>query len=153
MTAFEALADTRFPEARRRGFDFSRDYRLLNQLGLTWLEIARQRSDREDEALAAAEAWFLAALGEDPENTTAHYTLGQVYRLRGVQERAEFHFAEHARYRIDDNARDAAVAAARRNDPAADHAADPVVIYDLQRPGSEQYAACTPSFKERLARR
>ncbi len=46
------------------------------------------------------------------------------------------HRALHARYKVDDNARDRAVAAARRRDPAADHAADPVVIYDLQRPGA-----------------
>ena len=151
LAVFEALADTRFPDARRRGFDFSRDYRLLNQLGLTWLEIARSRPAIEGEALAAAESWFLAALGEDPENAAAHYSLGQVYRLKGLRERAEYHLAEHARYRIDDNARDAAVAAARRNDPAADHAADPVVIYDLQRPGSQQYSLDTPTFKYRLS--
>jgi hypothetical protein len=37
---------------------------------------------------------------------------------------------------VDDNARDRAVAAARRANPAADHAAESVVIYDLQRSGA-----------------
>ena len=151
VAVFEALADTRFPDARRRGFDFSRDYRLLNQLGLTWLEIARSRPAQEVEAMATAERWFLAALAEDPENTTAHYNLAQVHRLKGQAEQAEHHVRQHQRFRIDDNARDRAVAGARRRDPAADHAADPVVIYDLQRPGSEQYAACTSTFKQWLS--
>ena len=36
----------------------------------------------------------------------------------------------------DDNARDRAVATARRNNPAADHATQAIVLYDLQHPQS-----------------
>jgi hypothetical protein len=46
------------------------------------------------------------------------------------------HRALHERYRADDNARDRAVAMARRRDPAADHAAQATVIYPLQRNGA-----------------
>ena len=47
-----------------------------------------------------------------------------------------FRSKAHERYRPDDNARDRAVSVARRNDPAADRAAQAVVIYDLQRAGA-----------------
>ncbi|MEM7053800.1 MAG: tetratricopeptide repeat protein, partial [Pseudomonadota bacterium] len=142
LTAFTALADTQFSEARARGFDFSRDYRLLNQLGLTWLQIAQTESSdtAASEARRKAAGWFEQALLEDPENTVAHYNLERLYRQFGETEQARFHAAEYQRYRIDDNARDRAIAAARRANPAANHAADPVVIYDLHRTGSAQYS-------------
>ncbi|NND60138.1 MAG: hypothetical protein HKN49_07700, partial [Gammaproteobacteria bacterium] len=44
---------------------------------------------------------------------------------------AERHRQLHAKYKPDDNARDRAIAIARRNDRNANHAADAVVIYDL----------------------
>ena len=137
LNAFDALYETRFAEARERGFDFSRDYRLLNRIGLTWLERSRALSgDDSRAALQEAAEWFGKALDQDPENVTAHYNLAGIYR-RVDDPAAEFHAREYQRYRIDDNARDHAVAAARRRDPAADHAADPVVIHDLHRSGSE----------------
>ena len=136
---FQALAETRFAEARERGFDFSRDYRLLNQLGLAWFELALAR-DGSPEALTEAARWFEAALVEDPENADAHYNLARIRERQGAAEAAEVHREAYATYRDDDNARDHVVAVARRADPAADHAADPVVIYDLHRRGSEAFA-------------
>ncbi|NGP54405.1 multiheme c-type cytochrome [Thioalkalivibrio sp. XN8] len=148
--AFTALAETRFAAARQRGFDFSRDYRLLNQLGLTWLERARQVGGGDGAARGAAlreaREWFLAALAEDPENSTAHYNLARVYAELGDAPEADRHRAEYARYRVNDNARDHAVAAARRANPAANHAADPVVVYDLHRPGRADYPLSVPAF-------
>jgi hypothetical protein len=145
VQAFQALADTAFPEARRRGFDFSRDYRLLNQLGLAWFELGRDDAS----SLEEARRWFEAALAQDPENASAHYNLAQLHRQLGDQAQADFHAARHARYRVDDNARDRAIGAARRANPAADHAADPVVIYDLHRPGSLSFMSSRkPSFAQ-----
>ncbi len=43
--------------------------------------------------------------------------------------------ALYARYKPDDNARDTTVALHRLRNPAANHAAEAVVIYDLQRDG------------------
>ena len=48
-------------------------------------------------------------------------------------EQASHHQELHLRYKPDDNARDRAVAAARKRYPAANHAAEAVVIYDLNR--------------------
>lgn len=151
LEAFTSLFETRFVEARARNFDFSRDYRLLNRIGLTWLEVSRSSNGSgQQTALNEAARWFHAALGEDPENVIAHYNLSRVYRQLGRGE-ADFHAAQYQRYRIDDNARDRAVAAARRRDPAADHAADPVVIYDLQRAGAERYELAVPAVIERIS--
>jgi tetratricopeptide (TPR) repeat protein len=141
LQAFDALYETQFPEARARGFDFSRDYRLINQIGLTWLEISRgQNGEQQQQSQQEAQRWFELALQQDPENSIAHYNLTQLHRTMGNEEQASVHAQLHQRYRVDDNARDRAIAAARRRDPAADHAADPVVIYDLQRPGAEAFS-------------
>jgi tetratricopeptide (TPR) repeat protein len=132
IEAMMALVNTQFPEARARGFDFSRDYRLLNQLGLAFMEWSDQLIDEAQlDALESAATWLTKSLIQDPENVTAHYNLAQVYRRLGDEASADYHSSEHERYRVDDNARDRAVAIARRRDAAADFAADPVVIYPL----------------------
>ena len=123
---------------RRRGFDFSRDVRLQNQLGLALFERAkRERGAARAEARAArlneARASFESALVIDPENVTAHYNLGLIYGQLGDRESAARHQELHAKYKPDDNARDRAIATARRADAAADHAAEAIVIYDLHR--------------------
>ncbi|NNK37230.1 MAG: hypothetical protein HKP03_02010 [Xanthomonadales bacterium] len=69
----------------------------------------------------------------DPENVTAHYNLGLIHDLLGNGEQAAEHRRLHAVYRDDDNARDRVVNLHRRHHPAADHAAEAVVIYDLHR--------------------
>ena len=137
IAALEDLKATRFGEARQRGFDFSRDYRLLNALGAALFERAKLAAGAEQEDwLRAAAANYHAALVEDPENMAAHYGLAQVYARLGDSESAARHRALHGRYRPDDNAQDRAKALARSRDAAANHAAEAVVVYDLQRPGA-----------------
>jgi tetratricopeptide (TPR) repeat protein len=145
IESFRTVLETRWQEARDRGFDFSRDYTLLNDFGAALFERAKQargeaqRAQREallDEAAAA----FRQTLAIDPENAVAHYALSQVLAQLGDAEGVAYHRAQHERYRVDDNARDRAIALARRADPAANHAADAVVIYDLQRPGAYELA-------------
>ncbi len=143
----EAIADFRrvlasdFPEARAREFDFSRDYRVLNELSQTLVERAKQergeaRRDQRQALLHEARDGFLRTVELDPENLSAHYNLALIYRLLDDDASAEHHAALHERYRPDDNAGDRVIAAHRRRNPAADHAAEAVVIYDLQRPGA-----------------
>lgn len=76
---------------------------------------------------------FLHSLALDPENLSAHFNLALIYRLSGRQAAAERHAALHGKYRPDDNARERVVTEHRRRNPAADHAAEAVVIYDLQK--------------------
>ena len=140
IRSFTDLVDTRFEEARRRGFDFSRDYRAQNALAQALFERAKLSPNRgeEERLLRSAADAHEAALAEDPENIAAHYGLAQIHARLGDAETASHHRALHARYRPDDNARDRAVAAARRRDPAANFAAEALVVYDLQRDGRYQ---------------
>jgi tetratricopeptide (TPR) repeat protein len=81
---------------------------------------------------------FNKTLAIDSENLAAHYNLGLIYAQLGDEKLAEEHRRLHERYRPDDNARDRAVTAARRGNPAADHAAQAIVIYPLQRAGAPE---------------
>lgn len=134
----EALMATRFQEARDRGFDFSRDLRVPHLLGRTLFEQARasrgeaQRPQREAlllRALAALEA----ALAVDPEAAAVHHSLSQVQEFLGDSDKAAHHRAAHERHRTDDLAVATAVAGHRAANPAANHAAEAVTLYDLQR--------------------
>jgi tetratricopeptide (TPR) repeat protein len=141
IAAFRSLVTTDFPEARRRGFDFAFDYRLLNEMGQTLFERAKaERAPaaraRRQELLREAWSWFERALAIDPENVSAHFNLALLNAQLDEPERAAAHRKLHAAYKPDDNARDRAVRIHRLENPAADHAAEAVVIYDLQRPGA-----------------
>jgi len=135
ISGFKGLSQTRFAEARRRGFDFSLDYRLQNTLAQALFERAKLSATSKEAAnwLREAVDHFETALEIDPENLTAHYGLAQVHARLGDEERARAHRALHEKYRPDDNANDRAVAIARRGDEAANYASEAIVIYDLQR--------------------
>ena len=135
ITKFEQLRSTAFEDAVARGFDFSRDYNLLNELANTYFELSKIANGEEQrtQLLRRAIATYHGALHEDPENVPAHYGLMQAYDRLGNGESAEMHRIAHQKYRIDDNAKDRAVNAARQNDPAANHASEAIVIYDLHR--------------------
>ena len=128
-------------ETRERGFDFSLDYRVVNELAQTLLERGKQergdaRQDAREALLNEAVELYATTLKLDPENLAAHYNLALIHRLLGNEELAAKHQATHEQYRPDDNARDRAIALARERYPAADHAAEAIVIYDLQRAGA-----------------
>jgi hypothetical protein len=139
IESLEALAETRFNSARQRGFDFGRDYRMLNELGRTLYERARQeRGEQRREArlafLSRARQRLEQALTIDPENDAVHHNLSLVLSELGDEEGAAEHRELHEKYRTDDNAVERAVTLHRSRNPAANHAAEAVAIYDLQRP-------------------
>ena len=139
---FRAIIDNGFPEATARGFDFSLDYRVINELGQTLFEYAKQKRgernrDERNTLLLEAVDSFHKTLAIDSENREAHYNLSQLYSYLGDQQLSDKHRALHARYKIDDNASDKAIALHRSRNPAADHAAEAVVIYDLQRKSAD----------------
>ncbi len=138
---FQQIIDGGFEQAVGRKFDFSRDYRLLNELAQTLYE--RSRQERGESHQGAREAWLnqshdyaQRALAIDPENLAAHWTLSLVYRDLGDAEKAAHHAKLHALYKPDDNAREYAITQARQRYPAANKAAEAVVIYDLTPPRS-----------------
>ena len=137
----ESLAETRIGEARERGFDFGRDYRMLSELGRTLYERARQerggpKRDARNALLERARERLEQALALDPEHAASHYNLSLVFTELGQTDQADRHRTLHERYRSDDNAVEHSVTLHRSRNPAADHAAEPVAVYDLQRPAA-----------------
>jgi tetratricopeptide (TPR) repeat protein len=153
---FTSIVELDDAETRERGFDFAQDYRLLNELGQTLFERAKlergeaKRSAREG-YLRQALGYFEQALSLDPENTAALYNLDLLYKQLGDREKAAEHFTLYQKYKVDNNARDRAVAVARANDPAANHAAEAIVLYDLRRPGAFELDRQSASQERRAA--
>lgn len=138
-TSLRGVLETKVPE---RKFDFSLDYVVRNELALTLLDMAQQAdvmgdTERYQQLLGEAEDEFLRVLETDVENVTAHANLARIYALLDDVEKAEHHRTLHQRYKPDDNAAAIAVPRARKRYPAADHAAEALVIYDLQRGDDE----------------
>lgn len=141
ITEFRSILEDRYPDLDKRGFDFGKDYEVLNELGETYFERAKAEHanhEKQKEFLGQAAAQFERTLVIDSENLTAHYTLSLIYAELGDENRAASHRREHEKYRPDDNAQDRAITIARRADPAADHAAQATVIYSLQRAGAPE---------------
>jgi tetratricopeptide (TPR) repeat protein len=146
-------------ERRARFFDFSRDYTVRNMLGLTLFDRAQQvrteeRASERTALLEEAALEFHKTLEEDSENAAAHYNLGQIYGFLERPEKEREHRALHQRYKVDDTAQGEAVRKAREKYPAANHAAESLVIYNLQRPeapglDSESLTKNTATKKER----
>jgi len=138
---FTRILHTDFPEAWAREFDFSQDYRIRNELGQTLFERAKQergpaRHEARESLLRQAKDQFLQVLVLDPENVAAHYNLALIHARLGEQDLAEIHRKLHLKYKPDDNAMERAVTIHRRANSAANHAAESIVIYNLQRPGA-----------------
>ena len=141
ITGFRSVSETAFADARARGFDFSRDDRVLVDWATACLERARQLRDpadaaRRTELLAEAVRLTGRALEEDSQRFQTWYVRMQALEASGDAAAAAEARASYERFRPDDNARDRAVTAARSRDPAANHAAEPSAIFDLQRPGA-----------------
>lgn len=138
---FQTVLKDKTPEMIAKGFDFSLDYEVRNQLGEVLFNKARQLRGEDEQVeresiLRAAIAQFQRTLASDSENVTAHFNLSRLYVELGEDELAEKHRTLHKRYKPDDNAADEAVKLAREKYPAANHAAEAVVIYPLHREGA-----------------
>ncbi len=141
ITEFRSILEDRYPELDQRGFDFSKDYEVINELGQTYYERAKMERGKSGAPEGISElrlTRFKKTLALDSENLTAHYTLALIYAQLGDEAKAAYHRQEHKKYLPDDNAHDRAISIARRADPAADHAAQATVIYPLQRPGAPE---------------
>ncbi|MHC4876491.1 MAG: tetratricopeptide repeat protein [Planctomycetota bacterium] len=129
------------PEMQKRGFDFSIDFKVINLLGQTLFDLGRLRArqGRTDEARQhwqEAVAQFEKTLTIDSEDVTAHFNLQLLYAELGDEEKSAEHAKLHAKYKPDENAPGRAVRLAREKYPAANHAAEAVVKYPLQREGA-----------------
>lgn len=134
----EQIIETRFKSARERGFDFSGDIRVNNMLGRVRFEQARTLRGKNNapartNRLNQSVEHFQNALKIDPEDLTAHNNMALVYRSLGELEPAKTHQLLAEKYRPDDHAREHAVTLHRSRNPAADHAAADIAIYNLVR--------------------
>jgi tetratricopeptide (TPR) repeat protein len=145
-----SVLEDRTEDMLNRGFDFSYDYEVINLLGQTLFDLGRLRTRqrRQDEARGfwqeAVDA-FQRTLAIDSENVTAHHNLQLLYAELGDAERAAEHEKLHLRYKSDDNAQGRAERLARERYPAANHAAEAVVKYSLQRPGAPGLLSTEPT--------
>ena len=141
ITNLRQIDEGGFEQATGRGMDFSKDYRMINQLAdSVYLSGLRQRGEsrqaRRQELMENARDLYLRTLSLEPENADAHYGIRRVYEELGEEALAAEHDRLHRKYKLNDNARDAAIAAARKKYPAANQAAERVVIFDLHREGA-----------------
>jgi tetratricopeptide (TPR) repeat protein len=137
----QSVLNDRTQDMQNRGFDFSYDYEVINLLGQSQFDLGRLRA-RQGRADEARQAWedaiksFQRTLELDSENVTAHYNLQLLYAELGDVEKSREHEQLHLRFKADDNAQGRAERLARERYPAANHAAEAVVKYSLQRPGA-----------------
>ncbi len=134
--SLRAVLQTKVPE---RGFDFSLDYEVRTELAMTLVDLA-QRADvmgekeKFEALIGEAKDELLEVLKVDSENVAAHSNLAEVYAWMGDEAASAKHRSLHAKYKPDDSAAEVAIPAARRKYPAANHAAEALVIYDLAKP-------------------
>jgi tetratricopeptide (TPR) repeat protein len=136
-----SVLEDRTPDMQTRGFDFSLDFEVINLLGQTLFDQGRLRArqGRDEEARQLwqeAIAAFTRTLAIDSEDVTAHHNLQLLYAELGEEAKSKEHESLHRRYKPDDNAQGRAVRLAREKYPAANHAAEAVVKYSLQRTGA-----------------
>ena len=74
---------------------------------------------------------FQRTIAIDSENANAHYNLGLIYAALGESELEKTHKKLHLIYKPDDNAQGLAVRKGRELYPAANSAAESLVIYPL----------------------
>ncbi|HUP79293.1 MAG TPA: tetratricopeptide repeat protein, partial [Pirellula sp.] len=133
---FRSIVDQTTEERRLRGFDFSRDIEVLNTLGRTLFDRAEQlrldsQAPERESLLREAAKQFHRSLAIDSENMNAHYNLGLIHGALGETKLEKKHKSLHLKYKPDDNAQGLAVRLAREKYPAANSAAEPLVIYPL----------------------
>lgn len=162
---FRAAINYRSEATVARKFDFTGDYVVINELSQSLYDLALQqrgkagmqrRVDMLDEALE----WTDRTLEIDRENLEAHYLRYQVFQqLENLAEpeseeseeyrqKSDFHLKQAEKYRPDFNARDSAVAAARKRYPAGNEASEELVIYRLNRAGAFELPATAASASE-----
>lgn len=158
----KSAIEYRTEETVRRKFDFSKDYVVLNLLGETLFERAKQeRGDENQQArfefFDRAKSRFRQVLELDTENVTAHYVLSQILTLEKAElesnaesgkpnqgdvsiedldRQIEFHRSEHLKYKADDSARQIAEPLGSQKYPWARKAKQGTVVYELQRDGA-----------------
>ncbi len=145
---FNRIYQSNYAAAQTADFDFSKDYAFVTRFAEAVFQHSKTlHGESRQQALEKSRQLYQQVLSMNLEWPDAHYGLAQVYAAMGDMNKADKHRALHQKYKLDDNARDRAIALARSKDPAADHAANPIAIYTLSSAGRWQPV---DTFKEYL---
>ena len=120
IEGFRRVLASDFAGARERGFDFSQDQRIWNELAETLLEARRP---------AEAKGALERTLAIDPDQAQAWWLMNRALEALGDAAGAEAARARHAELKPDENARDRAARLAREKYPWANAAAEATVLY------------------------
>ncbi|MBC01782.1 MAG: hypothetical protein CMJ34_00560 [Phycisphaerae bacterium] len=138
----ERIIAARYPVAVERGYDFSLDERVWNELATVRFQLARRAAtdERYEEQITLASEAISRSIDLNPQMPQSWFLAARIREAAGDPEGAEKALAEFEIIRPDNNARDQAIRLARSRSEIADHAAEPVAIYDLapQLPTVEQ---------------
>ena len=135
ITRLRKVRDSAYPEAIERGYTFGRDERVLVELATVLFEQARIETEpRRGILLSESRDLCEDALMMNPQSAMSWYALARSSDALGLSADAEDARAQFELLRPDDNAADKAILNARRDSPIADHASDPIAIYDLREP-------------------
>ena len=138
ITRLRRVRGSKYPLALKRGYDFGRDDRVLIELATTLFERARLDSkEARGPRLEEARTLCKDALKMNPQSSSAWYTLARVNEALGLDAEAQEAMSQFQLLRPDDNARDVAILLARKASPIADHASEPIAIYDLDVHGAQ----------------
>ncbi|VAW34663.1 hypothetical protein MNBD_GAMMA01-953 [hydrothermal vent metagenome] len=131
---FSRVYNTEFENARVANFDFSKDYRFVTMYAQTVFQRSKMlTAAKQGEYYQKALRLFKHVLDLNPEWADAHFGMFQLYTAMGDEAKANQHKALHQKHKIDDNAHDTVIAKARANNKAADHAAEAIAIYELDK--------------------
>ncbi len=134
IDGFERVYQTEFKNAQEANFDFSKDYRFVTMYAQAVFQRSKMlEGDAQSTIQQKSLLLYNSVLALNPEWADAHFGLFQLYAAIGNSEKADKHKNLHQKYKIDDSAHDTVIAKARANNKAADHAAEMIVIYQLDK--------------------
>ena len=136
----ERIIAARYPVAVERGYNFALNEQVWNELATVRFEDARRAATDEEYEAMIKEALDASSrsIGLNPQNPESWFLAARIREAAGDVEGAEKALAEFEIIRPDNNARDRAIRLARSQSEIADHAAEPLSIYDLADPDGDR---------------
>ena len=147
IAKFKSVVDGVEPRAARARLRLQQGLQPAQRARATLHERAKQergeaRQARREELLRESASWFERTLAIDPENVTAHYNLYLIRKQLGDEAERDASTSSSTRSTSPTTTRATAPSRSRAPPiPAANHAAEAIVIYDLQRPGAFELPA------------
>ncbi len=131
---FQQVYATEFQNAKDANFDFAKDYKFVTMYATSVFQLSKiSQAQTKTKWQHKALELYQQVLQLNPEWADAHFGLFQLYAAMGKTELAQKHKAAHQLYKTDDNAHDTVIAKARAKNKAADHAAEKIAIYELDK--------------------